>query len=53
MIRFDNKRVFEYIAWVIEKIKAEYYHPCFYAAHKIGPLLKKGGETIIMKSYFT
>ena len=44
VIRFENKWVYEDIAWVIEQIKAEFNHPWFYALHKIGPLLEKDGK---------
>ena len=44
MIRFENKWVYEDIVWVLEKIKAEFNHPWFYASHKIGPLLDKAGK---------
>ena len=45
VIRFENKWVYADIAWVLEKIKAEFNHPWFYASHKIGPLFEKAGET--------
>ncbi len=46
VIRFENKQVFEYVAWVIEKLKRSLTTPDFMLRIKSVPSLKKEGKPL-------